>query len=127
MHIIGYVASILSKRFIAINLDKKIIISIIKKFNIKIMGATENKTFLPLLLPLATIVLIAMGSPSCVSAITKEYVGITRLYRFIPSLPIILVKTILIINPNALVRTDPINKIKALLKNKLFFIFNYIH
>jgi len=126
MHIIGYLADGSSRRVVAIKGDAKIIKAIIIRFKRMIIGAIENMTFFPRVLPRATMVEMAIGKPSCVKAIKREYVGITRLCKFTPSGPISLVTTILMIKPRLRVAIDPISKIKALLKNRLFFIVEYI-
>ena len=72
IHMIGNVAFGLSKRVVAINLEDNIIASIIKRFNDSTTGITDAIIFLPRSLPLATIVLIAIGRPNWVSDMTSE-------------------------------------------------------
>ena len=78
-----------------------------------------------LLLPSATNVEIAIGKPSWAKAINKPKVGDIKVYMLKPSIPIILVMTILIIIPRTLVIAPPINNINVDLIN-LFFIINYM-
>ena len=127
MDIMGYNASLLSSSVVDMKLDDKNMMSITTIFSKNTTGTIDDTTLTPRFSPLATTVLIAMGSPSWVSDIMREYVGIMRLYKLTPSLPIDLVNAILMIKPSPLVISEPINKISELLKNKLFFfIVNYM-
>ena len=88
--------------------------------NIK-KGVILVNIFLNKVFSLAVSALIASGKPHVARVINKLYVGITKLYKFIPSLPIILVNIILIIKPKNLVISEPIESIIVFLIN-LFFI-----
>ena len=68
-----------SNKLTAMYFDENIMIIIMTKLSNKVMGTTDMTIFFPRFVPRATKVLIAIGNPSCVKAIKREYVGITKL------------------------------------------------
>ena len=73
-----------------------------------------------------TNLVIATGTPRLHRVINRLKVGRTSIYRLIPSVPILLVRAILIIIPRILVINPPIIKIIVDLINLLFFIIKYM-
>ena len=109
-------------KFIAIKSCVNKIIKINIKLIVNINAAALVK--MRILRPLfsATNFDIEIGIANVDMVKSREYVGVAIVYRLIPYGPIILVKTILIIKPNILVRKPLIISINVDFTNKLFFI-----
>ena len=107
---------LLLKKVLDIIRNSIIIISIKREIRIDV-----NTKFLVLYLSLAIKIFNAVGRPSCAMLLSSKKVGIIIEYNPIPSVPINLVKIILIIIPSDLVKKPPIIRMRVDLIN-LFFI-----
>ena len=112
-----------SKLFASVfpNINKKIII---KTFTTIVIGNAEATKTLLFLLSSETSFEIAIGRPSCASAINNIKVGDKIIYIPIPSVPTSLVIMILITIPKIFVMKPPTISIRVDLTNLLFFIIS---